>query len=233
MGGFTVIPRARPVRGRAHAGSGPRAPASAGGARTGRRGRGRVTVARLLHRLGMFSARRSAGDDRRLGAPGRRGLRRGRDVRVADQQRPLPARHRQPVRQGPARGEVPAPAERREPDRLRRLAGQAHRPGRQAGDQRLRQGDQAAAPRLQRHQPAEQRRADGRPAVEGQADGVRAGPDGRLLGRPHHRARPERHGRHGARHRGRDHHRSRRRRSVRRSPTSRPRSARSSASSPR
>ena len=47
----------RPVPGRARAGRAPRAPASAVTSRR-RRGRGRVTVARLLHRLGMFSARR-------------------------------------------------------------------------------------------------------------------------------------------------------------------------------
>ena len=40
----------------------------------------------------------------------------------------------------------------------------------------------AAAPRLQRDQPAEQRRPDRGPAVEGQADGVRAGADGRVVG---------------------------------------------------
>ena len=153
-----------------------------GGVRQGRRGRGRVRRGATAPQAGPVQRASSARDDRRLGARGRRGLRRGRDVRLADQQRPLPARHRQPVRQGPAPGEVPAAAERRQPDRLRRLEGQAHRPGQQAGDQRLRQGDQEAAPRLQRHQPAQQLRPDGRPAVEGQADRVRAGPDGRLVG---------------------------------------------------
>ncbi len=68
--------------------------------------------------------------------------------------------------------------------------GQADRPAVPEGDQRLRQGDQEAAPRLQRHQPAQQQRPDRRPAVQGQADGLRAGADGRRVERPHRRASP-------------------------------------------
>ena len=142
-------------------------------------------MARLLHRLGMLCARKPLivigvwvvllvvvfGAVAKFGSQ--------------HQQRPLPAGHRQPGGQGPAAGQVPAPAERRQPDRLRRhvrASSPTTQTSRRSSD--VRQGDQEAAPRLQRHQPAQQRRPDRRAALQGQADRVRAGAAGRRLRRP-------------------------------------------------
>src|SRR5215207_909624 len=69
--------------------------------------------------------------------------------RRRDQQRPEPARDREPAGDRPAGQPLPAPAERQQPGRLPRHQGQDHRLGQQAGGRGLLQGaGQGAACRL-------------------------------------------------------------------------------------
>ena len=139
--------------------------------------------------------------------------------RGRDEQRPEPARDREPAGDRPAGQPLPTTAERQQPDRLPRHQGQDHRRGQQAGGRVLVQGAGPGAARRLGAGPVRQRRIG--TGEQGRDDRLHAGPAGHPQ-RRRHRGDRQPHPRH---HRARA--QGRRRRERRR-----PRAARSSACSP-
>ena len=147
-------------------------------------------MARLLRRLGAFCARHGLIVIGIWVAARHRCRRRRRHASGPRRTTTSLCPARQPGGQGPARGAVPAAAERHQPDRLRRRR-RASSPTRRTSRRSTRRSRRSAsAARLQRHQPAQQRRPDRRPVLEGRADGVRARAARHRLGRADRGDRP-------------------------------------------
>ena len=228
-------PRAGRQRYAGRTGIGPRAPASADGvvrrAADGEGGRGATAAP-----AGHVQRTSSAGDDRRLGAAGRRRSSGAvASVRAeTNNDLSLPGTGSQ-ARQGPARrSKFPPQQNGANPIVFDVSPGQAHRPGQQAGDQRLDQGDPARQPHVysvtnplsSAGQTAGLLSKDKQTAFAPVLLDMSSGDlTDEIAQNVFDATEPAQQG---------GHHTSRRRaRSARRCPTSRPRPARSSASSPR